>query len=120
MLGENDRTSTRSTTAGLSLKQATKTDGLFGHENHFVVGASFDSSVTFASAKARKLGARSVVKNSTSSAVAEYFLDKSGDPVSIGPVALRTTNQYSGLYALDTFDVSSQMPFSSYYRGLLV
>ena len=27
--------------------------------------------------------------------------------MSIGPVALRTTNQYSGLYALDTFDVTN-------------
>ena len=36
---------TRSTTAGVSL-QATNTDQLFGHDNHFVVGASFDSSVT--------------------------------------------------------------------------
>jgi outer membrane receptor protein involved in Fe transport len=34
------------------------------------------------------------------------FLGQSGDPVSIGSVALRTTNQYSGLYALDTFDVT--------------
>src|SRR5260370_28315931 len=43
------------------------------------------------------------------------FLGQSGDPVSIGPVALRTTNQYSGLYALDTFDVSNA--FSITGRG---
>jgi outer membrane receptor protein involved in Fe transport len=35
------------------------------------------------------------------------FLGRSGDPVSLGPVSLRTTNQYSGLYALDTFDVTN-------------
>jgi outer membrane receptor protein involved in Fe transport len=35
------------------------------------------------------------------------FLGQSGNPVSIGPVALRTTNQYSGLYALDTFDITN-------------
>ena len=34
------------------------------------------------------------------------FLGQSGNPVSIGPVSLRTTNQYTGLYALDTFDVT--------------
>jgi outer membrane receptor protein involved in Fe transport len=34
------------------------------------------------------------------------FLGQSGSPVSIGPVSLRTTNQYTGLYALDTFDVT--------------
>ena len=45
VLGEIDRTTTHSTTTGVSL-QATNTDQLFGHNNHFVVGASFDSSVT--------------------------------------------------------------------------
>jgi outer membrane receptor protein involved in Fe transport len=35
------------------------------------------------------------------------FLGQSGSPVSIGPVSLRTTSQYSGLYALDTFDVTN-------------
>ena len=34
------------------------------------------------------------------------FLGQSGEPVSIGPVSLRTTNQYTGLYALDAFDVT--------------
>ena len=45
LLGENDRTATQSTTAGASL-QATNDDQLFGHNNHFVVGTSFDRSVT--------------------------------------------------------------------------
>ena len=41
----NDRTTTHTTTTGASL-QATNTDQLFGHNNHFVVGGSFDRSVT--------------------------------------------------------------------------
>src|SRR5262249_21766675 len=45
ILGEIDRTSTRSTTGGFSV-QATNTDDLFGHGNKFVVGTSIDSSVT--------------------------------------------------------------------------
>src|SRR5262249_46340153 len=44
-LGENDRTSTRSVTSGASL-QATNTDEIFGHGNHFVIGSSLDTSVT--------------------------------------------------------------------------
>ncbi len=47
---------------------------------------------------------RTTTHSTTTGAI---FLGQSGDPVSIGPVALRTTNQYSGLYALDTFDVTS-------------
>ena len=102
VLGEIDRTTTHSTTAGASL-QATNSDQLFGHNNRFVVGASFDSSVTrfSASAELGTIGPNFVVSGSG------IFLGQSGDPVSIGPVALRTTNQYTGLYALDTFDVTN-------------
>ena len=101
VLGENDRTTTHTTTTGVSL-QATNTDQLFGHNNHFVVGASFDSSVTnfTATAELGTIGSNYVVSGSG------IFLGQSGDPVSIGPVSLRTTNQYTGLYALDAFDVT--------------
>ncbi len=83
--------------------QATNTDRLFGHDNHFVVGASFDYSVTHftASAELGTIGPNLVVSGSG------IFLGQSGDPVSIGPVDLRATNQYTGLYALDTFDVTN-------------
>jgi len=101
ILGEIDRTTTASTTGGFSL-QATNTDQLFGHDNRFVVGTSFDASVTHftASAELGTIGTNYVVSGSG------IFLGQSGNPVSIGPVALRTTNQYTGLYALDTFDVT--------------
>jgi outer membrane receptor protein involved in Fe transport len=102
VLGEIDRTKTRSTTMGATL-QATNTDQLFGHINHFMVGASFDSSVTRFSANAElgTIGPNYVVAGGGIS------LGQSGDPVSIGPVDLRATNQYTGLYALDTFDVTN-------------
>ena len=101
VLGEIDRTTTRSTTAGMSL-QATNDDQLFGHDNRFTVGGSFDTSVTrfTASAELGTIGPNYVVTGSG------IFLGQSGEPVSIGPVALRTTNQYTGIYALDTFDVT--------------
>ena len=102
VLGETDRTTTRSTTAGLSL-QATNTDRLFGHNNHFTVGASLDTSVTnfTASAELGTIGSNYVVSGSG------ILLGQSGFPVSIGPVSLRTTNQYTGIYALDTFDLTN-------------
>ncbi len=101
ILGEIDRTTTASTTGGFSL-QATNTDQLFGHDNRFVVGTSFDASVTHFTAigELGTIGTNYVVSGSG------IFLGQSGDPVSIGPVGLRTTNQYTGLYALDTFDVT--------------
>jgi iron complex outermembrane receptor protein len=101
ILGEIDRTTTRSTTGGFSV-QATNTDDLFGHGNKFVVGTSIDSSVTHftASPELGTVGSNYVVTGSG------IFLGQSGSPVSIGPVSLRATNQYTGFYALDTFDVT--------------
>jgi outer membrane receptor protein involved in Fe transport len=102
VLGENDRTTTRSTTTGVSV-QATNSDQLFGYDNKFVLGGSFDSSVSRFSASA-ELG--TIAPNFVVSA-SGIFLGQSGSPVAIGPVSLRTTNQYSGIYALDTFDVTN-------------
>jgi outer membrane receptor protein involved in Fe transport len=104
VLGENDRTFTNTNTWGLSL-QATNTDELFGHENRFVVGTSFDTSVTHFGSSA-ELGTfdGSYVLNGSG-----VFLGTSGDPIQDGPVGLRTTNQYTGLYALDTFDVTKAL-----------
>jgi outer membrane receptor protein involved in Fe transport len=102
VLGELDRNNTHSTTTGGAL-QATNSDQLFGHNNKFVVGASFDASVTHftASAELGTIGPNFVVSGSG------IFLGQSGSPVSIGPVDLLATNQYSGIYALDTFDVTN-------------
>jgi iron complex outermembrane receptor protein len=101
ILGENDRTTTRSTTGGFSA-QATNTDEIFGHGNKFVIGASIDASVTqfTASAELGTISSNYVVNGSG------IFLGQSGSPTSIGPVSLRTTNQYTGVYVLDTFDVT--------------
>ena len=107
VLGQIDRTTTRSTTTGATL-QATNTDQLFGHNNQFMVGTSFDSGVTRfgASAELGTIGSNYVVNGSG------IFLGRSGEPVSIGPVSLRATNRYTGLYALDTFDVTDRFSIS--------
>jgi outer membrane receptor protein involved in Fe transport len=101
VLGQIDRTTTRSVTTGATL-QATNTDQLFGHNNQFMVGTSVDSGVTRfgASAELGTIGSNYVVNGSG------IFLGPSGTPISIGPVSLRATNRYTGLYALDTFDVT--------------
>jgi iron complex outermembrane receptor protein len=107
VLGQIDRTSTRSTTTGATL-QATNTDQLFGHNNQFMVGTSFDSGVTRfgASAELGTIAPNYVVSGSG------IFLGPSGDPISIGPVSLRATNRYTGIYALDTFDVTDAFSIS--------
>jgi outer membrane receptor protein involved in Fe transport len=107
ILGEIDRTTTRSTTTGATL-QATNTDQLFGHNNQFMVGTSFDSGVTRfgASGELGTIGSNYVVSGGG------IFLGPSGTPISIGPVSLRATNRYTGLYALDTFDVTDRFSIS--------
>lgn len=103
ILSQIDRTSTKSTSFGIS-GQATNTDQLFGHGNRFVVGASYDLSKTHftGSTELGTIGTNYVVTGSG------IFLGQSGEPTSIGPVSLRTVNQYQGLYALDTFDVTDR------------
>ncbi|PJG54285.1 hypothetical protein CVM73_15855 [Bradyrhizobium forestalis] len=102
ILGEIDRGSIRSTTFGVS-GQATNTDQLFGHDNRFVMGATYDASVTRynATAEIGSIGENYVVSGSG------VFLGATptADPVA-GPVSLRTVNQYNGLYATDTFNVT--------------
>ncbi len=103
ILGEIDRSSIRSTTYGVS-GQATNTDQLLGHDNRFVIGASYDASVTRynATAEIGTMGENYVVSGSG------LFLGASGTPDTglAGPVSLRTVNQYNGLYAMDTFNVT--------------
>jgi outer membrane receptor protein involved in Fe transport len=101
-LGENDRTSTSTTTFGTTL-QATNTDRIFGFDNRFTVGASFDRSVTHFAASA-ELGYFQ----------SDYALVGSGlflgqDNPQDGPVGIRTVAQYTGLYALDAIDLTNKL-----------
>ncbi|TFV44716.1 TonB-dependent receptor [Bradyrhizobium niftali] len=102
ILGEIDRSSIRSITFGVS-GQATNTDQLLGHDNRFVVGATYDASVTRydATAEIGSIGENYVVSGSG------VFLGATGTPAPVaGPVSLRTVNQYNGLYAMDTFNIT--------------
>lgn len=106
ILGEIDRGSIRSTSFGVS-GQATNTDRLFGHENRFVMGTSYDASVTRydAIAEIGSIGENYVVSGGG------LFLGPTGtiDTGFAGPVSLRTVNQYNGLYAMDTFNVTDTL-----------
>jgi outer membrane receptor protein involved in Fe transport len=108
ILGEIDRTSTATTTVGTTL-QATNTDKLLGFDNRFTAGVSFDRSVTHfaASAELGTIGTDYVVSGSG------IFLGASGNPVSDGPVGLRTVNQYTGLYALDALDLTKSLTLTA-------
>jgi outer membrane receptor protein involved in Fe transport len=107
-LGEIDRTKTQTNSVGTTI-QATNTDTIFGHNNHFVIGASIDYGVTNFGANA-ELG---IVEPNYFVQGSDIFLGASGNPVSDGPVALRSTNLYGGVYALDTFDVTKDFSLTA-------
>src|SRR6202044_662125 len=102
IIGENDRTFTTTNTFGATL-QATNTDKLFGLDNRFTVGTSYDRSVTHFGSSA-ELGA---VAKQYPKIGSDQFLGT--DNPQDGPLDLRTTNQYIGVFALDSLDLTKRL-----------
>jgi outer membrane receptor protein involved in Fe transport len=107
-LGEIDRTSTHTTTVGAAV-QAKNVDQILGRPNTFVIGGSVDYSQIRFDANA-ELGVvdPSLVVNGSG-----VYLGPSGNPVSDGPVALHATNVYTGVYALDTIDLTNALSLTA-------
>jgi len=105
-IGEIDRNWTNTNSYGGSL-QATSTGQLFGHDNHFVVGTSVD---------------RGTTKFTTSSELGtidgNFFVNGTGvyidqPAADVTPVNLRANNTYIGVYATNTFDITSQLSLTA-------
>jgi len=107
-LGEIDRTRTQTTSLGATM-QATDTEPVMDHPNHFVIGNSVDYGITHFSASA-EIG---TIDPDYFVAGSGIFLGPSGNPVSDGPVLLRTTDLYEGLYAVDTLDVTDDFSLTA-------
>jgi iron complex outermembrane receptor protein len=104
VLGEIDRTST-STNAFGGTVQATTTAQLFGHDNHFVVGVSVDHGRTQFTGSS-ELGSIDQNLFVTGTGV---FIDELPPLGDVAPVNLLAWNTYTGIYATNTFDVTSQL-----------
>jgi iron complex outermembrane receptor protein len=104
VLGEIDRTWTSTNSFGGSL-QAASSEKLFGHDNSFTIGTSVDRGlVQFTTTS--ELG---TVNPDTFPLVvgSGLFIDQpDGD---VAPVRLGATTLYTGVYATDTFDVTSRL-----------
>ncbi|HKS64272.1 MAG TPA: TonB-dependent receptor [Xanthobacteraceae bacterium] len=107
--GTIDRTATDTVTMGASL-QAVNDARIFGHDNRFTIGGSIDHSRTnFTS------GSRLGFINPDLSVVINPAIPGNGQIIhtlgNLGfvPVDLDARNTYVGLYATDTFDVTSQL-----------
>ena len=102
VFGEIDRTRTAANSFGGSL-QATSTQRVFEHDNHFVVGVSLDHGRVQYTGNS-ELGTIGQDLFVTGTGV---FIDQpAGD---VAPVALLATTRYTGIYATDTLDVTAKL-----------
>jgi iron complex outermembrane receptor protein len=105
--GEIDSSSIDSLGLGGSL-QVTETAQLFGHNNYLVAGASLDyAHVNFSSKN--ELGI--IDPNTLIVSGTGVIIDQPDG--SVAPVNLTTTSSYYGLYATDTFDVTSRLSITA-------
>ena len=102
LAGSVDRTQTSANAYGASA-QLTSTNEVWGHQNHFVVGASTDRGRANFQA-ASELGTVGSDLFVTGTGVIVNQPD--GD---VAPVNVITRNTYTGLYVTDTFDITRQL-----------
>ncbi|MGJ4952064.1 TonB-dependent receptor [Bradyrhizobium sp. HKCCYLS20291] len=105
-LGQIDRNTVKTSSYGGSL-QATSTTQLFGHDNHFVVGASVDHGNTNFQATS-ELG---TIDNSLFVTGLGVYIDQPN--AGLAPVNLNAKNTYLGVYATNTFDITSQLALTA-------
>jgi iron complex outermembrane recepter protein len=107
ILGEIDRTWTATNSFGGSA-QAASSASVAGHSNNFVIGASVDRGLVQFSTTS-ELGTISGIPPTVQGT--GLFIDQpSGD---VAPVGLGAETLYTGLYATDTFDVTSRLSITA-------
>ena len=103
VLGEIDRTWTTSNSFGGTVQAATS-ERLFDHSNNLTIGLSVDRGlVQFSSTS--ELGTVNANQFPTVQGACLFIDQPSGD---VAPVGLGANTLYTGLYATDTFDVTSR------------
>ncbi len=111
--GTIDRTANKATTLGASL-QATSTENLLDHGNHFVVGGSIDHSNSIFTADST-LGFidpdLTVTINPAIPGNGAIIHTLGG--FGYGPINADSRNTYYGLYAVDTFDVDKRLSLTA-------
>jgi iron complex outermembrane recepter protein len=108
VLGEIDRTSTATNSFGGS-GQAATSERIFGHNNNFVAGVSIDRGlVQFSSSS--ELGTINANQFPVVQGTGLFIDQSSGD---VAPVGLGAQTLYAGLYATDTFDVTSRLSLTA-------
>jgi iron complex outermembrane recepter protein len=102
VLGEIDRTWTTANSFGGSL-QGTGTGKFLGHDNHLVVGVSVDRGINQFTGNSELA---TIEPNLFTAGTGVLISSPSGD---VAPISLRAQTAYTGIYATDTFDVTSRL-----------
>ncbi|MGP0091768.1 MAG: TonB-dependent receptor [Xanthobacteraceae bacterium] len=104
VLGEIDHTQTAANSFGGSVQAATSAK-LFDHANNFVLGATLDDGrVQFSTTS--ELGTINADQFPFVQGVGVFINQPAGD---VAPVGLLATTLYTGVYATDTFDITSKL-----------
>ena len=108
VLGEIDRTWTNTNSFGGTVQAATS-ERIFGHNNNFTIGLSVDRGLVQFSTTS-ELGTVNANQFPTVQGFGLFIDQPSGD---VAPVGLGATTLYTGLYATDTFDVTSRLSITA-------
>jgi iron complex outermembrane recepter protein len=108
-IGQNDRETIRTVTWG-GAAQTTNTGTLFDRDNNFVVGGSIDRATTDFQSSA-EVG---VINPTLQVLTSDFFVDTpEGTDFNATPVILSATSTYYGLFATDTFNVTSALAITA-------
>ena len=106
--GTTANTSTHSTGVGTEL-QATNKDKFFGHDNYFVLGGSVDTGKTDYSSTTTLGQLNGGFQNILSGFPGAGEILNTAGNVGVNSTFIHTTATYYGLFALDTFDITSKL-----------
>ncbi len=107
--GTLDRTKTQATTYGVSLA-ATRKGPIAGHDNLFTAGVAFEHSrVRFSSNSTLGLIFPDLSVRTDGGVPGEGQLIKTGGNIAYTPVELHATVEDTGVYAIDTFDLTPSL-----------
>ncbi|HWE05314.1 MAG TPA: TonB-dependent receptor, partial [Rhizomicrobium sp.] len=109
--GETDFTRTDTTSEGAAL-QGSLTLPIPGHDNTLVAGASLDRGATNYAAQGELGTLMSNLEIAGSGVIIDQSLSPTAQPPIEAPVNVDATNTATGVYALDVFDLTSQLSWT--------
>jgi iron complex outermembrane recepter protein len=109
--GETDFTRTNANSYGVAA-QMTLSEPLLGHTNNFVFGVSFDRGTTNYTAFGELGALEDNLEVQTVGVIIDQALSPTAQPPIEEPVNVDGTNTYTGIYAVDVFDIAPHLSWT--------